>query len=402
MIPVAEAEKIILAEVKDFGKELISFENSLNRILAEDLFTDRDLPPFNRATLDGIAINYSAFENGIRSFHIKATQAAGDPSIDIVNVDECIEIMTGAAVPDTTDIVIGYEDIEIKNGIAIIKNNSFKKGQGLHLKGTDKRKNEIIVKNNEVITPVTISIAASIGKTELLVKKLPKVVIISSGDELVDVYNKPNPFQIRRSNSYIIVASLERYNLKADVLHIPDNPEITRKNISACLQNYDVIILSGGISMGKFDYIPAALKELSVKKLFHKVQQRPGKPFWFGRHENGVVVFALPGNPVSTYMCLTRYFIPWLKACMGISFTKNRTAILNEDFSFTPALQYFLQVKLNMEINGTLTATPFEGNGSGDFSNLSEADAFMELPLERNNFTKGEVFAIWPFKEILL
>ena len=402
MILVEEAEKIILAEVKDFGKELIPFENSLNRILAEDLFTDRNLPPFNRATLDGIAIQYASFENGNYSFHIKATQAAGDASIDINSADECIEIMTGAAVPDTTDTVIGYEDIEIKNGIALIKNNSLKKGQGIHLKGTDKKENEIIVKGNDVITPVTISIAASIGKTTLLVKKLPKVVIISSGDELVDVHDKPNPCQIRRSNSYIIAASLERYNLKADVLHIPDNPGVTKQNIGDCLQNYDVIILSGGISMGKFDYIPAALQELSVKKLFHKVRQRPGKPFWFGRHENDVVVFALPGNPVSTYMCLNRYVIPWLKACMGLPFIKNKYAILNEDFSFTPSLQYFLQVKLNMEINGTLTATPFEGNGSGDFSNLAEADAFMELPMERNNFTKGEVFAIWPFKEILL
>jgi len=402
MILVEEAEKIIRAQVKDFGTESISFEKSLNRVLAEDLFTDRDLPPFNRATLDGIAINYSSFENGIYSFHVKATQAAGEASIDINNDDECIEIMTGAALPATTDTVIRYEDIEIKNGIAIIKGSSFKKGQGIHYKGTDKRENEIIAKGSQVITPVIISIAASIGKTKLLVKKLPGVVIISSGDELVDVHEKPDPYQIRRSNSYIIGAALKRYNLHADVIHIPDNPGVTKQNISNCLQKYDVIILSGGISMGKFDYIPTALQELSVEKLFHKVKQRPGKPFWFGQHKNGVVVFALPGNPVSTYMCLTRYFIPWLKACMGLPFTNNKYAILDEDFSFSPSLQYFLQVKLNIDINGKLSATPFEGNGSGDFSNLSEADAFMELPLERNNFTKGEVFTIWPFKEILL
>jgi len=402
MILVEEAEKIILSQVKDFGTEYISFENSLNRILGEDLFTDRDLPPFNRATLDGIAINYSAFEKGIHSFHIKATQAAGEPSIDINNDDECIEIMTGAALPGTTDTVIGYEDIEIKNGTASIKNSSFKKGQGIHYKGTDKRENEIIATADQVITPVIISIAASIGKTSLLVKKLPRVVIISSGDELVDVNETPNPYQIRRSNSYIIKPALEKYKLNANVLHIPDNPEITKQNIRESLQNYDVIILSGGISMGKFDYIPTALEELAVEKLFHKVQQRPGKPFWFGRHTNGVVVFALPGNPVSTYMCFTRYVIPWLKTCIGLPYTGSRYAILTEDFSFSPSLQYFLQVKLNMEPNGTLTATPFEGNGSGDFANLAEADAFMELPLERNNFTKGEAFPIWPFKEILL
>ena len=154
--------------------------------------------------------------------------------------------------------------------------------------------------------------------------------------------------------------------------------------------------------MGKFDYIPVALEEMQLKTIFHKVHQRPGKPFWFGKHYNGVLVFAFPGNPVATFMCLHRYFLPWLAASQGLKEKRPVYAILDRDFMFSVSLQYFLQVKLNMEINGTLTATPFEGNGSGDFANLEEADAFMELPLERNNFTKGEVFSIWPFKEILL
>ena len=244
--------------------------------------------------------------------------------------------------------------------------------------------------------------AASVGKVTLLVKKLPKAVIISSGDELVKVDETPTPFQIRRSNGYMSKATLERYKIGADLLHIPDDAGVTRQCIDDCLQNYDVIILSGGISMGKFDYIPAALEALGVEKLFHKVKQRPGKPFWFGKHPNVLTVFALPGNPVSTYMCLNRYFIPWRKACMGLPFTDRRHAILNENFSFTPSLQYFLQVKLHIDLGGSILATPYEGNGSGDFANLLESDAFMELPLEQNNFTKGEVFAIWPFKEILL
>ena len=402
MILVEEAERIIFSKVKDFGKESIPFENSLDRVLASDLLADRDLPPFNRATLDGIAINYASFEKGNSTFRVIGTQAAGEHPIDINHDNECIEIMTGAALPDTVDTVIGYEDVEIKNGNATIKNGSFIKGHGIHYRGTDKRENDRIVKAGRLITPVIISIAASIGKTVLQVKKLPRVVIVSSGDELVDVYAKPGPSQVRRSNSYIISATLQRFGLHADVLHIPDHPGITKQTISNSLQNYDVMILSGGISMGKFDYIPAALEELSVQKLFHKVRQRPGKPFWFGQHNNGVVVFALPGNPVSTYMCLTRYVVPWLKACMGLPSANSRLAVLAQDFSFAPSLQYFLQVKLNLDNDGRLWATPFEGNGSGDFANLEEADAFMELPLERNNFTKGEVFSIWPFKEILL
>jgi len=402
MITVEEAEKIILSQVKDFGTESIPFETSSGRVLAENLVADRDLPPFNRATLDGIAINYVSFEKGIRSFHINATQAAGDIPVNIINPDECIEIMTGAALPATTDTVIGYEDLHIQNGIALITTVTINKGQGIHTKGKDKKKNEIVATAYRLITPVLINMAASIGKTKLLVKKLPKVIVISSGDELVEADETPSAFQIRRSNSYMVKAALMQHNLHADTLHIPDDLEITKQKISDCLQSYDVIILSGGIAMGQFDYIPQALQELSVNKLFHKVQQRPGKPFWFGTHSNGMLVFALPGNPVSTFMCLYRYVLPWLKASLGLHFRENSYAILNEDFSFTPLLQYFLQVKLNVNKNGSLLATPVAGNSSGDFANLLDTDAFMELPLEQNNFTKGEVFKIWPFREIFL
>ncbi len=398
MILVEEAEKIILSQVRDFGTESIPFETSLGRVLAENLTADRDLPPFNRATLDGIALNYASFEKGIYSFHIKATQAAGDIPVDINAPDECIEIMTGAALPDTTDTVIGYEDLHIQNGIAKIL-SYIHQGQGIHTKGKDKTKNEIVATASQVITPALINMAASTGKINLLVKKLPKVAVISSGDELVEVNEIPSPYQIRRSNGYMVKAALEQYNLRADILHIPDNPEIIKQKIKNCLQAYDVIILSGGISMGKFDYIPQALHELSVEKLFHKVQQRPGKPFWFGVHPDGVLVFALPGNPVSTFMCLYRFVLHWLRACIGLPL-QNIYAILNENVSFTLPLQYFLQVKLKVNGNGNIIAYPLAGNSSGDFSNLLDSDAFMELPLEQNNFTKGGVFRIWPFKEI--
>jgi len=402
MIRVEEAEKIIGSQVKDFGIESVPFETSQGRVLAEDLIADRDLPPFNRATLDGIAINYESFEKGIRSFHVMATQAAGDIPHDINNPGECIEIMTGAALPATTDTVIGYEDLHIQNGIAAIRTETINKGKGIHAKGKDRKKNEIVATASQLITPVLINMAASLGKTNLLVKKLPEVVVISSGDELVEVDETPSPYQVRRSNSYMVKSALMQYNLCADMLHIPDDLEITKQKIRDCLQSHDVIILSGGISMGKFDYIPQALQELSVNKLFHKVQQRPGKPFWFGTHANGVLVFALPGNPVSTFMCLHRYVLPWLKASIGLPPGESGYATLDRDVSFTPSLQYFLQVKLHINKKGNLMATPVDGNGSGDFANLLDTDAFMELPLEQNNFAQGEVFRIWPFKEIFL
>jgi molybdopterin molybdotransferase len=221
---------------------------------------------------------------------------------------------------------------------------------------------------------------------------------MSTGDELVDISQTPDPYHIRSSNHYMFRAALKEYGIEAVISHLPDNPEIIYSTLEKMIPAYDVIILSGGVSMGKFDFIPAMLEKLEVRKLFHKVQQRPGKPFWFGAHQSGTVVFAFPGNPVSGFMCLYRYFLPWLRKCWQLDMVKQQ-AVLAEDFIFKPALQYFLLVKLETETMGTWVARPLQGNGSGDFANLLDTDAFLELPLQRNEFKKGERFPVWPFRK---
>lgn len=396
MITVEEAEKIILAQQKDFGDEAIPLQQSLGRVLAQDIVADRDIPPFNRATMDGIAIRYEAIEKGIESFYIKAIQAAGEPPLDIEKAEECVEIMTGAALADTADTVLRYEDLEIKNNTATILTKEIKKGQNIHEKGKDKKQNEVIVKARQLITSPIIGLAASVGMVTVIVKKLPKVVVLSTGNELVDINETPLSYQIRKSNNYTIQAVLQQHCLNADLLHLPDDMKIIRQQLQKCVAGYDVIILSGGVSMGKFDFVHKALEELSFQKLFYRVQQKPGKPFWFGKHDNDVLVFAFPGNPVSVFMCLIRYFIPWLKASLG-SEQHSAYAVLKKDISFTPALQYFMQVSLCVTNSGHLTAEPVDGNGSGDFVNLTEANAFMELPAAKNYFKKGEVYPVWPF-----
>jgi molybdopterin molybdotransferase len=401
MITVQQAEQLILENTRDYGAEIVLFDEALGRVLAENIKADRDLPAFNRVTMDGIAINYQSLEKGITTFTIKATQAAGDKPIDIDKELECIEIMTGAPLPVSVDTVIRYEDVEIKDGKATITIDTIKKGQNLHQKGADKKQGDLLLTPGQTITPAIISLVASVGETELRVKRLPRVVVISSGDELVDVHVTPSPYQIRKSNSYMLQAVLAEQGFKADIRHIPDDPEAITQQLQICLQNYDVLLLTGGISMGKFDYIPQALKDLQVKQVFHKVQQRPGKPFWFGKHDNGVLVFAFPGNPVATFMCTQRYFIPWLNTSLGLAPKQSVYAILDADFSFQPELEYYLQVKLNFNEQGQLLATPVEGNGSGDFANLADTDAFMELPLGKNEFKKGEAYKIWAFNQVL-
>jgi len=400
MITVEEAEELIFSNAGDYGAEIILFEESLGRVLAETIRADRDLPPFNRVSMDGIAIKYADFEQGITTFIIKATQAAGDTPVNVEQAGECIEIMTGAALPESVDTVIRYEDLEISDGKATLKVSEIKKGQNIHIRGADRRQGDVVLTPGSVVSPAVISMVASVGETELRVRRKPRVVIVSSGDELVEVAVKPRPYQIRRSNSYMVKAILEHAGIDAGMVHIPDEPEAIKSTLQQCLVNFDVLLLSGGISMGKFDYIPQVLKELRVEQIFHKVLQRPGKPFWFGKHVAGPVVFAFPGNPVATFMCTQRYFVPWLNKTLGAETKPPTYAVLNADITFQPPLQYFLQVKLTFAGNGRLLATPVEGNGSGDFANLADTDAFMELPLNKTEFKKDDVYRVWVFNQL--
>lgn len=399
MVTVEEAEKIILSQYKDFGTEELFYENALDRILAENLIADRDLPPFDRPTVDGIALRFAAIEKGICNFKIKATQAAGEKPVTIDTDLECVEIMTGAALDSAIDTVVRYEDLKIANGNACISIDlhTIKKGQNIHRKGKDKKQGEILINSGQKITPAVLGIAASVGKTKLLVRRNPKIVVISTGDEMISPEAIPNDFQLRRSNGITTKALLKRFNIDSDLLHLNDNFDEIKKELEQCITQYDVLLISGGVSMGKFDFVPQALAELATEKLFHKIQQRPGKPFWFGKTLSDKLVFAFPGNPVSVFMCLHRYFIPWLEKSLGMPLSNPVYATLQNDISFAPALQYFAQVKLNINPAAQLTAETIETNGSGDFSHLASANAFIELPLAKTEFKKGEIYKVWQY-----
>ena len=397
MINVIEAERIIQSETINFGVEEVFYEHALGRVLAEHLYADRDLPPFNRATVDGIAIDFNAYRDGLHSFRIKAIQAAGETPIAISRIDECVEIMTGAALDESVNTVVRYEDLLVANEVADIRITGIKNGQNIHFKGKDKQKGQILAEANQIITPSMIGVAASVGKTKLLVKRNPRIVIISTGDEMVSADDVPTDFQLRRSNGVTIKSVLEKYKINADLLHLNDDFTLIKDELTRCLEEYDVLLMSGGVSMGKFDYVPQVLDELGVGKLFHKVKQRPGKPFWFGKSRNQKLVFAFPGNPVSVFMCLHRYFIPWLEASLGLKPFSQQYAILENDIYFQFPLQFFAQVKLRLNDRGMLMAKYVESNGSGDFSNLISTEGFMELALEKNEFKKGEVHKVWTY-----
>lgn len=398
MISVEEAHAIVSTNTRDFGEENIALENCHGRVLAEDIIADRDFPPYDRVAMDGIAISYNAFSKGKRTFQIEGLVAAGDPRTSVINKENCFEIMTGAILPENLDTVVRYEDIEIRNGAALIRIKEVKKGQNIHRQGSDRRAGEIVLHKGQAVSPAEIGVLATVGKTRVLVKRLPAVIIVSTGNELVEISEIPKDHQIRKSNVERIRTSLLAYGLKPDTDHILDDIQGLRTRLEQHLDKYDVIILSGGVSKGKLDFVPRVLEELGVTKLFHRVKQRPGKPFWFGKSKDQTTIFAMPGNPVSSFLCTHRYFLPWLRKSMGLKEIRGY-AVLKEDISFDKDLTMFADVRLEFGQDGVIYATPVKGGGSGDLAKLADSDAFLELPANKDTFKKGEAFRFWTYRD---
>lgn len=395
MISVSEATAAILNHLYHPQTHKLKLENAVGHVLAEVITGDRDFPPFDRATMDGIAISFESWQQGKRDFAIERMAAAGTPQAKLEHKENAIEVMTGAILPAGTDTVIRYEDLIIKDHGVHIQQVEVIKGQSIHRKGQDAKQGEVLLEPGLKLSAAEIALLASVGKSEVKVYAFPKAAIIGSGDELVAVDESPMPHQIRRSNTYAIESAMQRIGWGAKQFHLADDKEVLRSSLEKLLAEHDVLILSGGVSKGKFDFIPVVLDELGVKKVFHEVSQRPGKPFWFGV-KNKKTIFALPGNPVSTFMCFHRYILPWVSKSLGLD-ALPQWAMLAKDFSFNPRLTYFLQVSVKNEA-GKLMAYPDQGGGSGDFANLKKIDGFLELPMEKSEFKAGEVFPFVPFR----
>lgn len=396
LISIAEATSVILSEVEDFGIEEVFFHQALGRVLKEDIKADREMPPFDRVSMDGIALKTSIFESGVRQFKIEGVQAAGSEQLTLINPKHCLEAMTGAMLPFGTDAVIPYELVSIENNLANVHLDEIKYFQNVHKQGLDRKKDDVLISKNTRISSAEIGVLATVGKSLVKVAKIPRIAIISTGDELVDVDQSPEPYQIRKSNVHTLFSLLKKFEIQPDLFHISDSKDELRKKINSLLEKYDVLMFSGAVSKGKFDFLPEILTELGVIKRFHRVRQRPGKPFWFGKKDQ-TTIFAYPGNPVSTFVSCLKYFVPWLRKSLQLNFENQSFAILGEDFLFKPELTYFLQVKI-INKEGRLIAFPDAGNGSGDLANLTKNDAFLELPSNRSEFKKGEVFPIIPFR----
>jgi len=396
MFSIAEAQHIIFSTAKNWGVETVSINEALGRVLAEDLISDRDYPPFNRAAMDGYAfLSIDFIEKGIREYKIVEEIYAGYPSKNTLKSGECYKIMTGAATPIAANTIIRVEDtIQKENQVEFLV-SEIQSGKNIAKQGEDKRKGELVLPRNIALNPIHIASIAVIGISQLQVYKLPSVVIISTGDEIKGINEKVDFFQIRESNSYTVESFLKRYNIPVrKKIIVPDNKEKLTQAISAALQT-DILILSGGVSMGDADYVPEVLQALGVKKLFHKVAIKPGKPLWFGQNQYGVV-FALPGNPFSVQVAFKIFIEPFLRKSFNLS---SLTNIMKLPFGAIRKKKGSLDEYIPCCIDSTSQSkvVPTSINGSGDVTSIVNSQGIALHEKDRPELKEGDIvsFLYW-------
>lgn len=389
-LSVAEAETGIARCMPQWPDETVPIDRAAGRVLREEILADRDQPGFDRVTMDGIAFAFADWELGVTEFRVSGSQAAGRAPLERTGSGQCFEVMTGSVLPRGCNCVVPVEQIAIRAGRASLRPGvEPKRMQFVHRRGSDHAEGARVLMPGWVLGAPEIAVMASAGRTDVRVARRPSIAVVATGDELVDVGSAIDVHQVRRSNDRALAAALELHGYtRVERAHVPDNRDRLLRVLGELLERHAVLILSGGVSMGRFDYVPDVLAQLGVEVRFHKVRQRPGKPMWFGTGGNGQAVFALPGNPVSSLVCLYRYVRPALRRAEGAVSAAVEHVELAEAVEFEPALTWFLPVRVRGAQNRNL-ATPVYTNTSGDFAALAGTDGFVELPAERRAFPAG-------------
>ena len=405
MLTVAEAHARVLATARPLPPETVALPHAAGRTLAETLTADRDFPPFNRVAMDGIAVDFATWAGGQTEFAIAHAQYAGEPARPLPSPQQAVEVMTGAVLPPGANAVVRYEDILLHDSRATIQiPPPAASGINVHHQAADRRAGDVLLRPGTRLGPAELAVAATVGAAELRVARAPRVAAVSTGDELVGLAATPLAHQIRRSNVYALQALFTQAGAEVSLFHLPDNVVELRDGLANILAaGFDAVVLSGAVSKGRADHLPGLLRELQVEEIFHEVQQRPGKPLWFGARAGGPVVFGLPGNPVSTFLTACRYVRPWLRAVQqpgsmagtSANIEAPTPAVLTVDINFKPQLTHFVPVRLTVDAEGRRLATPLRVGGSGDLAGLLGATAFLELPPEPAVFAAGSVWPAW-------
>lgn len=404
MLSVDEAFQLIVESLPGAPLYRVPIERAAGEVLGEPVLAERDQPPFDRVTMDGVALQFAAWQAGRRTFRSLGSQAAGAAAMAVVDADSCVEVMTGTPLPAGTDCVVPVERLQRTTddlgqvSITLAADAAPQRDQFIHRRASDYHRATTLLSPGTYLGPPEMAVLASSGLATVAIARRPRIAILPTGDELVPPGRPIADHQIRRSNDFALASALRARGFGAITVEaLDDDPIALEAAIARHLYARDALVLSGGVSMGRYDHLPRVMASLGVQMIFHRIRQRPGKPMWFGVHPAlGTAVFALPGNPVSSLVCLTRFVLPALLRSLGGADTAPERVTLAEAVSFAPDLTWHLPVcAVTAPAGRGITVTPRPTNTSGDFAALAGTSGFVELPAERTEFPVGYEASLW-------
>jgi molybdopterin molybdotransferase len=388
MIQLEKAFETVINSAFLTGSEAVSFIESLGRILAEDIVSDNDTPPFNKSTVDGFACRKEDMNHELRLIE---TIPAGKVPVKKISIDECSKIMTGAPVPAGADYVFMVEDSKLLESGKIKCTGTFIK-DNISKKGEDVRKGKIVLRSGKQVRPQDIAVMASFGHTSAIVKKLPLVAVISSGNELVEPDEEPGKSQIRNTNAYQLMAQINRAGGEGKYYGIArDDEDATLSLLKKAIDGCDIVLISGGVSMGDFDFVPSVLKRAGVNILFSKIAVQPGKPTLFGIHSKALV-FGLPGNPVSSFMQFELLVRPLISRMMGFQWRPIDVIFPMKERYYRRTCDKLALIPVVITDQGLVV--PVEYHGSAHISALPDADGIVAIPVGKQMIEKGEQVSV--------
>jgi molybdopterin molybdotransferase len=382
MISVAEAIRIVEAQTANLSSESVALADACHRFLAEDVIADSDLPPFDRSQMDGYAVRAADTENAPVRLQIVGESAAGDGWHQEMKAGEAVRIMTGAPVPAGADSV---QQVELTRDLSpqlVEIQRAVKVGRSIVTRGSEVKQGATVLKAGEQINPAILATLASFGYANVKVGRRPRVAVLATGSELVAVDKQPGRDQIRDSNNYSIASYAELAGAQVERLPLAgDDVSMLNRQISAAAERSDVVVTSGGVSMGVYDFTKAALQDLKCEIFFERVALRPGKPTVFARIPNGTLVFGLPGNPVSVSVTFNLFARTAILRLQGAKQPRlvEQYAILAQDVKGADERESYLPATLRTDTAGQLIVEPLKWGGSSDFVAFTQATALLIL-----------------------
>jgi molybdenum cofactor synthesis domain-containing protein len=398
MISVAEAIEIVRQQTLQLPSEQVKLQHALGRVLAQEVVADSDLPPFDRSQMDGYAVRAEDVREAPARLRIVGESAAGKGWHNQLEEGQAVRIMTGAPVPVGADSVQQVElTHELKDGTVVELLESVETGRSIVKRGAEIKAGEVVLSVGTTINAAMMAVLAAFGYAKVEVFRRPRVAVLATGTELVAVDKNPGQDQIRDSNNYSIGAYAELAGATVERLPLTgDDTSLLKKQITKAAERCDVIVTSGGVSMGVYDVTKAALKELKAEVFFERVALRPGKPTVFARLPNGALVFGLPGNPVSVSVTFNLFARTALLAMQGATepALKAETAVLAKVVKGTMDRESYLPLQLTTNDDGQLIAFPLKWGGSSDFVAFAVATALAIVPAGVKTIEAGSLVRV--------